>query len=415
MRVVVANKFWYVRGGLERVLFDEIEMLEGAGVSVAHFSTAHPDNLDSPWSEYFAPYLELGQASGLGRSGRALAAWRMFANRPAARSFGRLLDDFRPDIVHCHGIHRQLSPSMLFEAARRNIPVVQSLHDFHHLCPADTLMRPGDQRCLPRLCGTLDYSPAVRLRCVRGSRALSALSAAETGWQRLRRAYERTLAAFISPSRFLAQQMEAGGWTLPCHVVPNPVRLGEPPVRVGQADPPADDGTYAYVLVAGRLVAGKGIDVALRAASSAGTRIIVAGDGPARGSFERAHPEAVFVGHVSPAEVRRLARGALAVLVPSTCVENAPLAVLEAMAEGAPVVASRVGGVPEMIDDGRDGILVEPGDVDGLRAAIVSLRSDPDLRRLLAAAAYDRVAQVNSPEAHLSSLLSVYRECVGHA
>ena len=137
MRILVANKFWYRRGGLERVMFDELSWLADAGHEVAHFSTAHPDNDPSPWSEYFAAYLELGSHSRLPVRERALAAGRIFHNGAAAGSFARLLDVFRPDVVHLHGIHRQISPSILSETRRRRLPVVQTLHDYHHVCPAD--------------------------------------------------------------------------------------------------------------------------------------------------------------------------------------------------------------------------------------------------------------------------------------
>ncbi len=128
MRIVVASKFWYLRGGLERVMFDEVELLAGAGHEVAAFSTTHPSNVASPWEHYFAPYIELGAGSEpVTPAQKMLAAVRMFENSAAARYFARLLDDFVPDVVHIHGIHRQISPSILRETSRRRIPVVQAL------------------------------------------------------------------------------------------------------------------------------------------------------------------------------------------------------------------------------------------------------------------------------------------------
>ena len=122
MRIRVANEFWYRRGGLERVVFDEIAWPEAAGHETAHFSTRHPENDPSPWSDYFVPYLELGAHGSLTPRERASAAGRMFWNREAARRFACLLRAFRPNIVHVHGIHRQLSPSILAEARRAAVP-----------------------------------------------------------------------------------------------------------------------------------------------------------------------------------------------------------------------------------------------------------------------------------------------------
>ena len=149
MRILMANKFWYRRGGQERVVFDEIAWLGRAGHDVAHFSAQHPENEDSPWSGYFAPYLEIGVDSTLSGRERLLAARLMFWNAEAARRFARLLRAFRPDVVHVHGIHRQISPSILVEAKKAGVPVVQTLHDCHPICPADVLLLGDAVACLP--------------------------------------------------------------------------------------------------------------------------------------------------------------------------------------------------------------------------------------------------------------------------
>ena len=78
MRILVANKFWYRRAGQERVLFDEITWLQDAGHEVAHFSTQHPENDASPWSDYFAPYLEIGVGGELTARQKGIATARMF-------------------------------------------------------------------------------------------------------------------------------------------------------------------------------------------------------------------------------------------------------------------------------------------------------------------------------------------------
>lgn len=143
MRVLVANKFWYRRGGLEQVMFAEVEALAEAGHEVAHFSTAHPRNEPSPFADYFAPYLDLGGQMPLTGRERLTAAVRMFSNAEAAQRFAMLIRDFRPDVVHAHGIHRQLSPSIFEAAHREGVPVVQSVHDAHKVCPEDRLLRAG--------------------------------------------------------------------------------------------------------------------------------------------------------------------------------------------------------------------------------------------------------------------------------
>lgn len=394
MRVLVANKFWYRRGGLERVMFDEIAWLEAAGHETAHFSMTHPDNEASPWERFFVPYIELG--GGAKGSDSLVAAARMFDNRVAARRFGELFEAFGPDVVHVHGIHRQMSPSILAVARRAGVPVVQTLHDYHHVCPADTLLRGGDALCMPPACGALNYAPAIVSRCHKGSLAMSALSATETFYQRVRRAYERGVARFIAPSRFMADVMTRGGWSVPNDIIPNAVPMPEHAAVGGEA-----------FVFAGRLAPEKGAGVFLDAARAAGVRALVAGDGPLAGELKRAGG-AEFLGRLGGREVEDLVAHARAVVVPSVWFENAPMSVLEAMAAGVPVIASRIGGIPEQLRDGGEGILVEPGDVDALAKAMRRLARDPELATRLGAAGRARVAREYAPEAHLDALLATY-------
>ncbi len=404
MRILIASKFFYQRGGLERVMFDEIDALERAGHEVVHFSTRHPGNVPSPWAEHFAPYLEIGAGARLGRVDAMRAVLRMFRNRPAAAAIEGLLDASRPDIVHVHGIHRQLSPSILLAAARRSIPVVHTLHDYHLVCPADVMLRGGSAVCSPRACRTYDCTAAIRNRCTRGSLAASTIAAAELSFQRLTRAYERSVTRFISPSRFLGGLMREAGWTdTPIDVVPPGTAPG----------PSRQDPAETFALFAGRLSPEKGVEVFLSAARSARIDAVVAGDGPLAGSLRASHPEARFTGHLDPAALAGLLGRARMSVLPSVSLENAPLGVLESMAAGVPVVASGVGGVPELVDDGVEGLLVRPGDADALAAAMHRLMHDPDDAERMGRAGRMRVARDFTPGAHLERLVMTYERAVG--
>lgn len=403
MRVLVASKFWYPRGGLERVMLDEVAMLEADGHSVAHFSAAHPLNIASPWESYFVPYLELGAGARLSGADKARAAARLFHNGVAARAMAALVEEFRPDVVHIHGIHRQISPSILGVTRSLGLPVVQTLHDYHHVCPADVLLRGDGTVCDPRACGTYDYSAAVRYRCVRGSVAASALSAAEVAFQRIRGVYERGVTRFISPSRFLADLMVGGGWKTPTVVLPNPVDVS--------ARPENPHGGRGFVYL-GRLSREKGVDVFLAAASRAGVEATVVGTGPLAGDLRADFPDVTFTGHMGPDEVAGVLSAARASVVPSVWFENAPMSVLESLAAGIPVVASRIGGIPELVEDGREGLLVQPGAVSELADALRRLEDDDRLARSLGEAGRARAARQFSKASHLEGLLAVYEDAI---
>jgi glycosyltransferase involved in cell wall biosynthesis len=404
VRVLVANKFWYRRAGLERVMFDEIMWLQEAGHEIAHFSAAHPENDGSPWSDYFVPYLEIGSQSSLGLGDKVTAARRMFWNREAARRFARLLLEFRPDVVHIHGIHRQLSPSILFEARRAGVPVVQSLHDYHPICPADDLLFAGSRACDPPRCGRLNVLPCALYHCVQHSRPKSALAAAELLWRRWVVRYETLVDAFISPSHYLAQMVSDRGLRgSPMHVVPNAI-----PSRSISADGRRGDFVYA-----GRLSREKGLPTLLKAAALAGVSLTVAGTGPLRDSLVASAPAGVrFLGFLGGDEIDRLLGGCRAAVVPSEWAENAPMAVLEPMALGRPVIASRMGGIPEQVRDGVDGVLFHAGDHIELAAALRVLADDAALADRLGRSARQRATSMFDPQAHIRQLVRIY-ESVG--
>jgi glycosyltransferase involved in cell wall biosynthesis len=403
---LVANKFWYRRGGLEHVMFDEIDWLEAAGHEIAHFSTAHPSNEPSPWSVYFADYVELGQGSVLRSTQRAAAAARMFYNAQAARRIASLIRCFRPDVIHFHGIHRQLSPSVMMAARRHGVPAVQSFHDYQAVCSADVLLRGGRESCLPPRCTLTNSLPCFVHRCVRGSRSASALGATEFEWRRKVCRSASLIDLAVTPSRHLARAMQTSGWKgAPLRLLPNATTMGPPASTTGE-----------FFLYAGRLSPEKGVLTLLDAAGAGGAQLVLAGEGPLRQQLEESaatrRVSARFLGRVSSREVGRLVSGCRAVVVPSTCVENAPLAVLEAMARAKPVIASHVGGIPEQVTDGVEGLLVPPGDPVSLAAAMRRLADDASLAGRLGESGRVRALASFSPEVHVRRLIEIYKEAI---
>ena len=408
LRIVIANKFWYRRGGQERVMFDEIAWLEAAGHEVAHFSVQHPENDSSPWADYFAPYLEIGVQSTLTTRQSMRAAQRMFWNREAARRFACVLRGFHPDLVHVHGIHRQISPSILVEAKRSGVPVVQTLHDYHPICPADVLLLGDRVACEPPRCRRVNVLPCVLYHCVHRSRPRSLLAGAELLWRRWVLRYESLVDAFISPSRYLASRIAAAAFPdTAIYVLPNAV-----PERSHSSHASAGE-TFVY---AGRLAHEKGLPTLLRAAGLAGVKLVVAGDGPMRDSLRTSAPANVsFVGRLDGEAVDQLLRGCRAAVLPSECVENAPMAVLEAMMLGRPVVATRMGGIPEQVRDGIDGLLVRAGNELELAAALRILADSPDVADRMGRAAHERATGLFGPQRHTSGLLDIYRSVLRDA
>jgi glycosyltransferase involved in cell wall biosynthesis len=213
-------------------------------------------------------------------------------------------------------------------------------------------------------------SLACGLRNSRGSRAESVAYGIALELQRRLRLIERWVDAYVAPSRFIARTLVRAGYPAArIHVVPNGV-----PLR------PGPKGVCTHAVYAGRLSPEKGIPTLLGAARLAPqVPLVLAGDGPlANAVRESAADHVRYAGSLGLSEVAGLLRKASFAIVPSECPENLPFAAIEPVAAGVPVVASRVGGLPEIVEHGVNGLLVPPGDPAALAEAMRSLWCDPD-------------------------------------
>ncbi|HIT84025.1 MAG TPA: glycosyltransferase, partial [Candidatus Avibacteroides faecavium] len=221
MKIIVVNKFYYNRGGDCTATLATERVLREHGHEVAVFAMDYPQNLPSQWQRYFAPQADFGGSPGK----RLRALGRLFSPWDVRRAFTRLLDDFRPDVVHLNNIHSYLSPVVAEVAHARGVRVVWTMHDYKAVCPSYVCLR-GGQVCTECMGGT---SAVVRHRCMKGSLLQSTFAWLESLWwgrKRLARATDR----FIAPSEFVRQMLLRGGFaagqvvTVP-HCVPR--RPGE--------------------------------------------------------------------------------------------------------------------------------------------------------------------------------------------
>jgi glycosyltransferase involved in cell wall biosynthesis len=405
LRIGLLSNFWYLRGGLEAVMFGDARLMTARGHAVAGFAAAHPLNDPAEYSRFFPPVTDHASVGhGLGLIAKSRAALRLFRNGEAVRAFDRFADAFRPDVVHQHGISRQLSASVLAEAHRRKIPTVLTLHDYSLRCPAGTLSRTAAHECIAVSCAGHRYDRAVRFRCVHDSTLASVLAATELLVARGMKRYERSVDLFLVPSEYVLQRMTESG--LPA------ARMAVMPNAIETTDTPSG-GSGSCVVAYGRLVREKGFDVVVEAARRLpGVTFVIAGDGPERASLElqaAGLTNLTFVGRLDPAAVERLLSSAFVVIVPSTWPEPFGVVVLEAWRAGVPVIVSRRGALPEIVEDGRTGLIVPPSDVDVTAAAIARLDGDRVFASMLGEAGAKEAAEVYSIEAHGDRLESLYR------
>ncbi|OIO08044.1 group 1 glycosyl transferase [Candidatus Falkowbacteria bacterium CG23_combo_of_CG06-09_8_20_14_all_41_10] len=405
MKILQVNKFHYLRGGAEKYFLDISEALRQLGHEVAVFSMNHPKNLPSPWSKYFVSRISFNESKW---RDKLLAPGRIIYSLEAKRKFKKLVDDFRPDIIHIHNIYHQLSPSILAVARKYRIPVVMHLHDYKLVCPNYQLFV-DNQICYR--CRKQRYCQAIKHRCFQGSWLKSALVALEMFWHhRVWKIYEKTVSLYLAPSAFMKETVVSFG--IPeakVEVLYNFIDQA----KLEKKEVKMED----YLLYYGRLSFEKGINILLEALRLVPNtpRLKIVGVGPEedqlKDSVKSLGLEGLveFLGAKYGSELEEIILSAKAIIIPSVWAENMPFVLLESLALGKAVIASRTGGLPELITSGETGFLFENGNSADLAEKIMAL-NDYNLAQI-GSAAQATVVDLTL-EKHYNRLLEIYQRFI---
>lgn len=403
MKVFFANNYAYLRGGSERVLFEEMQLLSTRGVLSCIFSRQHPENGKWSTETFFPPHLEYDTG---GISNKVKSAKELIYSRKVASSLRGLLTQESPDVLHAHNIYGRLTTSIFDSANQAGIPSVLTLHDYKLVCPSYLLMRDG-QVC--ELCVKGSTYQCLAKRCHKGRFAASAVYVGEAYFTRFFKKYGQ-VRYFICPSRFLLNKHIEGG------IPPEKLVFIPNAIDVAGFAPLFEQGKY--ILFVGRLSREKGIKTLLAAMIGLNIPLKIVGDGPLRSELEtmvlqdKGITDVSFEGFRSGEELTSLFRNASFLVFPSEWYENAPMTILEAYGYGKPVIGADIGGIPEMIVDGETGLLFPPGNAEALRQQIEYLWSRPSLSRDMGKRARQRVEEVYNADIHLEKLLEVYRSAI---
>lgn len=357
MRVLLANKFYYRRGGDCIYTLNLEQLLRKHGHEVAVFAMDYPENIDTPWSRYFPREVKFRPGMGM------LETFiRPFGWGEVRKKFTALLDDFKPDVVHLNNIHTQLSPVIAEIAHLRGLKVVWTLHDYKLLCPRYDCLCNGKKVC--EECFT-DKQKVLEHKCMKNSRLASIIAYKEaTTWTRER--LEDCTDVFICPSQFMADKMVQGGFSKnKMQTLCNFIDLSK-----CQRNDYSKDDYYCFI---GRLSHEKGAATLIEAASRLPYRLVVIGDGPLREELEqKAARNIEFVGFKRWDEIKVIVGKARFSVIPSEWYENNPLSVIEAQCLGTPVLGARIGGIPELISS-ETGMTFESRNTNDLTTKIKAM------------------------------------------
>lgn len=326
---------------------NEIDSLRNRGHAVVPFCAKHLSNRDTKWSSYF-PNSASFENPGV------IDALRYIYSVNAKKSIRRLLNDFSPDVVHCHIYYGKLTSSILSEVKKRSIPLIQTLHEFKIVCPVYTRLSEGN---ICSECTGFKFYNVVKKNCNRGSKVRSLLSCIESYVSMYLGSISK-FDCFIAVSDFLRHEV---------------ISMGVPAEKVKTIHNYIDAKTIVpmykggnYFLFLGRLEKYKGIWQLVEAfRQMPQVQLMIAGAGPEEVAMacylqQKDIRNIEMLGFNSGRRLAEIIRGAFCVVVPSTWYETFGLTVAEAFAYGKPVIASRIGGIPEVVDEGEDSTLVEP-------------------------------------------------------
>lgn len=368
-RVLLLHNRYRAAGGEERVVDELDALLRDRGHAVARCER------DS------------------GSTGRVTAAQALLRGGVEEDEVGRAVAAHRADVLHAHNVHPLFGWRALAAARAAGARVVLHLHNYRFTCAIGVAYRDG-RPC--HSCQGRDTRPGLRHRC-RGSLPEAAVYAAALSAQQphLLELVDRFVAVGEAQAEVL------NGFGVPrarVDVVPNAVAAVAATSRAGQG---------AYALAAGRLVEEKGFATAVEAARRAGVPLRIAGEGPDEERLRALADGAdvTFLGRLDGEAMTAARRGAAVVLVPSRWEEACPMAAVEALADGVPVLASDLGGLPELV--GAEACL-PVGEGGAWASALAALWADPAMRARRGAEALERARARHTPEAQYGALMGAY-------
>lgn len=362
MRILIVNKFLYLNGGSETYIYKIGKQLEAMGHEVEYFGMEDERNvMGNSLGEYTS---KKEFRSGI-TFDKLLYPFEIIYSLPAKKKIKRVIEEFKPDVVHLNNINFQITPSVITEIKKHNIPIVWTAHDYQLICPAHLLyiMHKGEvcEKCVSGSC-----RHCFSNKCIHGSAAQSALAMLEGQIYKIFKIYGK-VDKIICPSEFLKNKIETRAELKgKCTVMHNFVEAVEQK-KVEKED---------YVLYFGRFDKEKGIKTLIECCKKLeNIKFVFAGSGELEAELENV-ANIENVGFKTGEELEMLIRKALFTVSPSECYENCPFSVIESQMYAVPVVGADIGGIPELIKDGKTGLLFESGNADELSEKINQLWSD---------------------------------------
>ncbi len=385
MKVLVCHNHYQQPGGEDQSFAQEANLLEARGHEVLRY-TLHNDVIDS--------------------MGRTRVALKTIYNRQTYREVRAIVGQHRPDVMHCTNTFPLISPAAYYAAHAEGVAVVQSLRNYRQLCPSALLMR--DDRPCEDCLGKLLAWPGIVHKCYRGSRAATAVVAGMTALHHLTGTWRKAVDQYFTLTEFSRQKFLSAGW--PGERITVKPNFVDP-------DPRPGDGDGQFAIFVGRLSTEKGITALLDAWRQLPRPIPlkIIGQGPSTDEVARFcidHPHVELLGHRPYAETLDWIGRATFLVMPSIWYETFGRTIIEAFAKQTPVLASNLGAMAELIDDGVTGRLFAPGKAADLASKATAMWNDHATLQRMRIAARREYERRYTAAYNYEMLLDIYRQAI---
>lgn len=405
MKILLVNKFHYIKGGSETYYFGLGELLEKYGHEVIYFSMKDDNNRPCEQEKYFVDHVDFN--APMGKVQTVKAALKMLYSFEAKKKFEQLIIDEKPDIIHLNIFQSQLTGSIVDVAKKYHIPIVYTAHDLKSVCPNYQMLNHGVicEKCLHG-----NYMNCFMTGCMKDSKAKSLLATMEAEVYKIKKIYQN-IDLVITPSEFYKKKIEESG-VVKCPVVHMTNFLPEETEYKNGAE------RGEYFLYFGRLSREKGILTLVKAYAQAKVDkpLYIVGTGPMREQIQKTIEEmnlldrVKLLGFKSGEALKNIIENALCVCLPSEWYENGPYSIMEAQAAGRPVIVSSNGGLPELVEKGITGDVVKPKDVKSLakKLELCNKKQDWDTERIVQWA-----KKKYNPEVYVNEMERKYQKLCG--
>ncbi len=377
MKILLVNYRYFISGGPEKYMFNIKNILEENGHEVIPFSILSSKNEETEYSKYFVEPIGSRDAVYYNEVKKTpKSIWQMVSRSiysvEVKKAIQKEIRNVKPDLVYIIHFVNKLSPSVITGAKELGVPVVLRLSDYFLLCPR------FDFLCQKKICEdclSKGYRSCIRKRCVQGSLAASVIRVVSMKIHSFLKIYDK-VDAFITPSNFLRKKLienefnEKKIFCIPTFTTSKSV-IND--LKVGK-----------YGLYFGRITEEKGVEIAVKAFEQLpGKCLKIMGDDTTQEAEklkqyikDKNIKNIEFLGFKKGAELESIIDNSRFVVIPSVWYDNLPNTALESFNHSKPVIASNIGSLPELVVDGFNGYLFEPGSVEDLKAKISLMEND---------------------------------------